>query len=120
MAYFLSLSLSLSLMIVPVQFSVFMQWEKVLLVIVAVLFGVLLIHLITDFIRGRWRVWQRRKQLIENTTIIYKRLENGGRGLGEGPGCGSGEESDCEETTLLIRDPATQEEHRSAIPVLLE
>lgn len=84
-----------------------------LLVVVAVLFGVLLIHLITDFIRGRWRAWQRRKQLMENTAVIYKRLENG-HGLGEEPGCGSGEESECEETTLLIRDPATLEEHRSA------
>jgi hypothetical protein len=81
----------------------------VLLVIVAVLFGVLLIHLITDFIRVRWRAWQRRKQLIENTTVIYKRLENG-RGLGEEPG----EESECEETTLLIRNPTTLEEHRLA------
>lgn len=81
--------------------------------IVAVLFGVLLIHLITDFIRLRWRAWQRRKQLIENTTVIYKRLESG-RGLGEEPGCGSGEESECEETTLLIRDPTTLEEHRLA------
>ena len=76
-----------------------------MLVVVAVLFGVLLIHLVTDFIRGRWRAWQRRKQLMENTTIVYKRLENGR---------GSGEESECEETTLLIRDAATLEEHRSA------
>ena len=82
--------------------------------IVAVLFGVLLVHLITDFIRGRWRAWQRRKQLLENTAVIYQRMENG-RGLGKEPGCGSGEESECEETTLLIRDQITLEEHRSVI-----
>ena len=80
--------------------------------IVAVLFMVLLLHLITDYIRSRWRALQRRKQLMVNTTVLYQRLENG-RGLGEEPGHGSGEESECEETTLLIRDSATLEEHRS-------
>ena len=89
-----------------------MQWEKVLLVIVAVLFGVLLLHLITDFLRSRWRAWQRRKQLMINTTVVYQRVENG-RGLGEEPGCASGEESECEETTMLIRDQTVSEEHRS-------
>ena len=64
-----------------------------MLVIVAVLFGVLLLHLITDFVRNRWRAWQRRQQLLANTTVTYKRLD-GGRG--------SGEESECEETSLLI------------------
>ena len=81
----------------------FLQWEKVLLVIVAVLFGVLLLHLITDFIRGRWRAWQRHKQLTANTTVVYSQLE-GGRG--------SGEESEIEETSLLIRDHGTTLDHR--------
>lgn len=93
--------------------SLLLQWEKVLMVVVAVLFGVLLLHLVTDFARGRWRAWQRRRQLMENTTVIYKRLENGHGLMGEGPGCGSGEESESEETTLLIRDPTALEEHRS-------
>lgn len=70
--------------------------------VVAVLFGVLLIHLITDFIRNRWRAWHnrwrawhRQRQLLANTTVAYSRLE-GGRG--------SGEESESEETSLLIYD----------------
>lgn len=85
--------------------------------IVGVLFGVLLVHLITDFIRGRWRAWQRRKQLLGNTTVVYQRMENGHR-LGEEPRCASGEESECEETTLLIRDQSKQEEHRSVVYIL--
>lgn len=75
--------------------------------VVVVLFGVLLLHLVTDFIRNRWRAWQRRK-LLANTQVVFTRLE-GGRG--------SGEESECEETTLLIRDQHMQEEleHRLAV-----
>ena len=77
-----------------------------MLVIVAVLFGVLLIHLVTDCARSRWKAWQRQRQLLANTTVVYTRLENG---------CVSGEESGCEETSLLVHDQETFDdiEHRS-------
>lgn len=74
--------------------------------IVAVLFGVLLIHLITDFVRNRCETWKRRRKLLANTTVLYSQLENGHI---------SGEESDCAETTLLVCDQETFDkvEHRS-------
>ena len=74
--------------------------------IVAVLFSVLVIHLVTDFVRNRWEAWQRRRQLLANTSVVYSRLENGHD---------SGEESVSEETTLLVCDQETFDnvEHRS-------
>lgn len=80
-----------------------MQWELILLVVVAVLFGVLVLHLISDFVRNRWRAYHRHRQLLANVAVTYKRLE-GGRG--------SGEESECEETSLLICDLSERREHK--------
>jgi len=68
--------LSHGLVCVCVCVCVCMQWERIIVFVVAVVAGVLILHLLIELLTSKYKAWKRKRLLLSSTSAVH--FSNGG------------------------------------------